>query len=115
VIVLAALAVGAYSAVRFVPIYIEKSRVNRLVKQAANSWINVTPSLDQVKKELQANLEMAQVEHITAEDVNFVKVSPTEVEATVEYQVTVKHPYNIVKPTRLKFRVYHRATLAVTN
>ncbi len=111
--ILLLLVVAGYAGKLYIPVYIEKSRISRLVKQAANQWANVTPSLDEVKKQLEYNLEVAQVTSITAQDVNFARTRDNEVQAWVDYEVEITYPYDILEPTVLTFSITHTAEQSV--
>ncbi len=107
------LVVIGYAAKLYVPVYIEKSRVSRLVKQAANQLANVTPDVDEVKKDLAYNLDVAQVTSITAQDVNFAWINDNEVQAWVDYEVEIDYPYDILEPTVLSFSITHTAERSI--
>jgi hypothetical protein len=113
-VTLVAAVVAIYCAIKFTPIYIEKSRINRAVQQAANAWMNTTPNLVDVRNDLKYNLGVAQVKSITADDVQFVSVNSDEGMAYVQYTIIVKHPIKQIKPTKLKFKVQHTAKRGTT-
>ncbi len=107
------LVVAGYAAKLYIPVYIEKSRISRLVKQAANQLANVTPDIDEVKKDLAYNLEVAQVTSITAQDVNFAWINDNEVQAWVDYEVEIDFPRDILEPRVLSFSITHTAERSV--
>ncbi len=115
VIVLAAIVFAGYMGYKFIPVYIEKSRISRLVKMAGNNWMNMEPSLKKVREELQYNLDQADVEDITADDVQFAPgATEREGEVWVEYEVEVEHPFGI-KPTVLEFYIHHDVKRGMTD
>lgn len=106
---LAALVVGGYWGVRLVPLYIEKYRIDNIVTQAANQWVNVTPNVEEIRRDVNRKLKDAQVSRVSADRFVFDRFSETEVQVSVKYKVTLRHPWGILKPTKLDFRVSHRA------
>ncbi len=106
-LVLLGIATGGYLGYKFIPIYIEKSRISRLVKQAGNQWMNVDPNLEKVRAELQRNLTDGGITYVTANDVNIAQINNEQAEVWVDYKVKVKHFWKI-KSTRLKFKIHHK-------
>jgi len=98
---------GAYAGYQFIPVYIENSQITRLVQKAANNWVNMEPDLKKVRSSLQYDLDVGQVESITADDVEFARDSKDHVEAWVDYEVVIRHPWK--KVTRLPFSVFQEA------
>lgn len=105
IVLLLAVVAGVYSAYKFGPVYLEYNRVKRLVRGATAYWLNVDDDLGEVREKLEIDFDQAMVEHITAEDVEFDRVSGDEVTASFYYEVEVKHPFG--KPTVLEFDFDH--------
>lgn len=101
--------VGGYWGIRLGPLYIEKYRIDNIVTQAANQWVNVTPNVEEIRRDVNRKLKDAQVNRVSADRFVFDRFSESEVQVSVKYKVTLRHPWGILKPTKLDFRVSHRA------
>lgn len=103
-VILSLAVIGAvYWAYAFGPHYLEFSRVKRLTRASAAYWLNIDPDLNGVKKKLTKDLEQAMVESITVEDIEYERPDHNHVEVYFYYEIEVRHPGDIVKPTLLEF------------
>lgn len=103
------LALLIYAGAKTGPLFLERYRIDSLAQKAANQWMNVTPNLEIVKRDLQLGLEQQHIKRVGAEDFDFIKVTDREVVVTLDYSVQIAHPRNIVKPTVLKFHIERRS------
>lgn len=102
-------AVLIYAAARTGPLFLERYRIDSLAQKAANQWMNVTPNLEMVKRDMQHELEVQHIDRVAADDFTFMKPSEHEVIVSVDYSVSIHHPYNVLKPTPIKFHIERRA------
>jgi len=98
-----------YAAARTGPLFLERYRIDSLAQKAANQWMNVTPNLEMVKRDMQHELEVQHIDRVAADDFTYTKPSEHEVIVSVTYSVSIHHPYNVLKPTPIKFHIERRA------
>lgn len=98
-----------YMGARIGPYYLERYRLDSIAQKAVNQWMNTTPNLEEVKRDMQTGLDQAHISRVGATDFDFMRLSENEVLVTLEYTVTIRHPYNLLKPTPLNFKVEKRA------
>lgn len=103
-----------YGGAKLGPLYLEQYRIGQAAQAAANQWVNLTPNLRVVQDDLQTRLDAARIKRLAATDFNFSRVTDADVQVEVRYTATIRHPYDIIKPSKLNFNIRKSATRSVS-
>lgn len=103
-----------YAGAKVGPLYLEQYRIGQAAQAAANQWVNVTPNLRVVQDDLQTRLDAAKIKRLAATDFSFSRVTDSEVQVEVRYTATIRHPYDVVKPSKMNFTIRKSATRSLS-